>query len=92
MVDSPCVWFTPFLSPYDREAGARFQFPGLTSGCVEAEMARELTFIGAAFPRTGTMSTKKALESLGVGQIYHMHEVSQKPDHIPQWAAIPGGC
>lgn len=45
-------------------------------------MTCELAFIGAASPRTGTMSTKRALEELGIGQIYHMHEVFQNPQHL----------
>ena len=50
-------------------------------------MTDRLKLIGAAFPRTGTMSVKKALESLGFGKCYHMHEVFLNPDHIPIWDA-----
>jgi len=46
-------------------------------------MSCNLKFIGAAFPRTGTMSTKRALEALGVGQVYHMHEVFLHPEYVP---------
>ncbi len=52
-------------------------------------MTHELSLIGAAFPRTGTMSVKRALEYLGLGQCYHMHEVFLNPEHIPVWRA---GC
>jgi len=37
------------------------------------------------------MSTKRALAALGVGQIYHMHEVFLHPDHMPLWAGVPSG-
>lgn len=50
-----------------------------------------LKLIGAAFPRTGTMSVKRALEMLGFGRCYHMHEVFLNPDHIPVWDAINEG-
>lgn len=54
-------------------------------------MTDGLTLIGAAFPRTGTMSVKKALESLGVGPCYHMHEVFLNPPHVPVWDAAGDG-
>ncbi len=54
-------------------------------------MTDGLRLIGAAFPRTGTMSVKRALESLGFGQCYHMHEVFGHPDHVPLWEAIGEG-
>jgi len=50
-----------------------------------------LTLIGAAFPRTGTMSVKRALEALGFGKCYHMHEVFLTPDHVPVWDAACDG-
>jgi hypothetical protein len=50
-----------------------------------------LKLIGAAFPRTGTMSLKRAFEILGFGKCYHMHEVFLNPDHIPVWNAIGEG-
>jgi Sulfotransferase domain len=50
-----------------------------------------LTLIGAAYPRTGTMSVKRALDILGVGRSYHMHEVWQNPHHIPIWEAAGNG-
>ncbi|WP_372366686.1 sulfotransferase family protein [Candidatus Uabimicrobium sp. HlEnr_7] len=47
-----------------------------------------LKIIGAALPRTGTMSVKKAFEILGVGQSYHMHEVFLHTDHAAIWNNI----
>ena len=51
-------------------------------------MTHGLALIGAAFPRTGTMSVKKALEHLGLGRCYHMHDVFLNPQHVPIWDAI----
>lgn len=44
-----------------------------------------MKLIGAAFPRTGTMSVKNALEILGVGNCYHMNEVFLNPSHVATW-------
>lgn len=45
-----------------------------------------LRFIGAAFPRTGTMSIKTAVERLiPECKCYHMHELFFCPDHVPLW-------
>ena len=54
-------------------------------------MHNGLTLIGAAYPRTGTMSVKTALEMLGVGRCYHMAEVWRSPHHIPIWEAAGNG-
>jgi hypothetical protein len=43
--------------------------------------------IGAGFGRTGTMSLKAALETLGFGPCYHMVEVFEHPEHAPLWEA-----
>jgi hypothetical protein len=51
----------------------------------------ELRIIGAAFPRTGTMSVKKALKILGIEPCYHMNEVFLHPQHIPLWQAAATG-
>ena len=51
----------------------------------------ELVLVGAAFPRTGTMSVKQALEHLGLGPCYHMHEVFRNPEHIEIWHAVCDG-
>lgn len=44
-----------------------------------------LSVIGAGFGRTGTMSTKTALEFLGFGPCYHMFELLQRPAHASVW-------
>ena len=41
--------------------------------------------IGASFGRTGTTSLRKALELMGFGPCYHMHELFSNPQHIFQW-------
>jgi hypothetical protein len=41
--------------------------------------------IGAGFGRTGTMSLKVALETLGFGPCYHMIEVFEHPEHPSLW-------
>lgn len=50
--------------------------------------------IGAGFPRTGTMSLKKALERLGFGPCYHMREVLARrrgEDHTRAWTEAARG-
>ena len=54
-------------------------------------MNQKLQLIGAAFPRTGTMSIKKALEILGFHGCYHMHEVFLHPEHAAVWDAASNG-
>jgi hypothetical protein len=44
-----------------------------------------LRVVGAALPRTGTLSLKRALERLLGGSCYHMHEVFEHLDHVPVW-------
>ena len=46
-----------------------------------------MRIVGAAFPRTGTVSVKYALERLGVAPSYHMHEVFLNPGHEAVWDA-----
>ena len=41
--------------------------------------------VGAGFGRTGTMSLKAALETLGFGPCYHMTEVFAHPEHADFW-------
>ncbi len=41
--------------------------------------------IGAGFGRTGTLSLKVALETLGFGPCYHMTEVFKNPQHLELW-------
>jgi sulfotransferase family protein len=47
--------------------------------------------IGAGFGRTGTLSTKAALEQLGFGPCYHMVEVFSHPKHLAVWEAAAFG-
>lgn len=48
--------------------------------------------IGAGFGRTGTLSLKTALDTLGFDPCYHMVEVMERPDHQRKWyAACHGG-
>ena len=47
--------------------------------------------VGAGLPRTGTLSTRKALQMLLNGRIYHMHETSKRPDHYPFWWKVMKG-
>ena len=50
-----------------------------------------LKVIGSGFGRTGTMSTKLALETLGFGPCHHMVEVMGNPAQPPFWDALAGG-
>jgi hypothetical protein len=44
-----------------------------------------LQVIGAGFGRTGTLSLKTALETIGFGPCYHMLEVARQPGHAQHW-------
>jgi len=50
-----------------------------------------LKVIGSGFGRTGTMSTKMALEQLGLGPCHHMVEVMGNPAQPPHWADLAAG-
>jgi hypothetical protein len=50
-----------------------------------------LEIIGSGLGRTGTYSTKLALEQLGFGPCHHMAEVFQHPETIPLWIAAGQG-
>lgn len=50
-----------------------------------------LKVIGSGFGRTGTMSTKMALEQLGLGPCHHMVEVMDNPDQPAHWDAHASG-
>ncbi len=50
-----------------------------------------LKVIGSGFGRTGTMSTKTALEQLGFGPCHHMLEVMNNPAQPAQWQAVAAG-
>jgi hypothetical protein len=47
--------------------------------------------IGAGFGRTGTSSFKAALEILGFGPCYHMDDLIQHLDQVPNWEAARNG-
>lgn len=44
-----------------------------------------LKIIGSGFGRTGTMTMKTVLESLGLGPTHHMTELFEHPDHVGLW-------
>lgn len=47
--------------------------------------------VGSGFGRTGTLSTKHALERLGFGPCHHMEEVVRHPLHGREWVKIARG-
>ena len=49
-----------------------------------------MKIIGAGLPRTGTMSTRAALDQLGY-PCYHMEVVSREPSHVQAWADLVSG-
>ncbi len=50
-----------------------------------------LQLIGAGFGRTGTLSLKGAIETLGAGPCYHMLEVARNPTHAELWLRAANG-
>jgi hypothetical protein len=50
-----------------------------------------LAVIGSGFGRTGTMTTKQALEALGFGPCHHMVEIIENPQQLRLWKAIAAG-
>lgn len=50
-----------------------------------------LKIIGAGFPRTGTLSLKAALETLGYGKCHHMSDVLFSSRQVDDWVAIADG-
>lgn len=50
-----------------------------------------LKIIGPGFGRTGTMSAKLALETLGFGPCHHMYEVFANPPQVAFWQALAAG-
>lgn len=50
-----------------------------------------LSIIGSGFGRTGTLSTKKALEQLGLAPCHHMAEVTGNPEQPAFWMARASG-
>lgn len=51
----------------------------------------QLKVIGAGCGRTGTESLKMAIEQLGFGKCYHMFELIQHPEHLPEWEKLQRG-
>jgi hypothetical protein len=50
-----------------------------------------LEVIGAGLGRTGTLTLKTALESLGFGPCHHMTEVFAHPEQVPFWNRAADG-
>lgn len=50
-----------------------------------------LKVIGSGFGRTGTMTTKQALETLGFGPCHHMVEIIEHPEQLRLWKAVAAG-
>ena len=50
-----------------------------------------LEVIGSGFGRTGTMTTKQALEILGFGPCHHMVEIIEHPEQLLLWKAVAAG-
>ena len=48
----------------------------------------EFVVIGAGFSRTGTLSTRVALEHLLGGPCYHGFPAAERPEHIPLWMEV----
>ena len=48
--------------------------------------------IGAGFARTGTLSLRTALETLGYGPCYHMMDVMSDGRRVRQWLALARGA
>lgn len=59
--------------------------PGIT------QQRTRLKIIGAGFGRTGTLSLKTALETLGLGPCYHMIEAFNHPGDFATWQAATRG-
>lgn len=51
-----------------------------------------LQIIGAGFGRTGTLSLKAALTTLGLAPCHHMVEVARVPEQAPHWVAARDGA
>ena len=50
-----------------------------------------LAVMGPGFARTGTMSLKLALETLGFGPCHHFAEVVAHPEQVPHWLRVAAG-
>ena len=51
-----------------------------------------VSVIGVGFGRTGTLSLRSALQTLGLGPCYHMEDVIAEPRRVRQWLAIGRGA
>ena len=47
-----------------------------------------IQIIGAGFPRTGTNTLKRSLETLGYNKTYHMKELLVKPENLHYWTTL----
>lgn len=47
-----------------------------------------IKIIGAGFPRTGTTTLKRSLETLGFNRVYHMKELLVNPDMLHYWKTL----
>jgi sulfotransferase family protein len=56
-----------------------------TRGC---KSVSDLEVIGAGFGRTGTLSVKVALETLGFGPCHHMTEITDHPAAMEGWCEV----
>eukprot|EP01113_Clastostelium_recurvatum_P048031 TRINITY_DN8655_c0_g1_i7.p1 TRINITY_DN8655_c0_g1~~TRINITY_DN8655_c0_g1_i7.p1 ORF type:complete len:252 (+),score=34.26 TRINITY_DN8655_c0_g1_i7:348-1103(+) len=49
----------------------------------DGETSAQMRVIGAGLPRSGTSSTKQALEMLGFDPVFHMIQIFSQPDRAP---------
>jgi len=47
-----------------------------------------IKIIGAGFPRTGTTTLKRCLETLGHSKVYHMKELLVNPERLHLWKTL----
>ena len=47
-----------------------------------------IKIIGAGFPRTGTTTLKRSLETLGHKRVYHMKELLVNPERLHYWKTL----
>ena len=47
-----------------------------------------IKIIGAGFPRTGTTTLKRCLETLGYNHVYHMKELLVNPERLHYWKQL----
>lgn len=76
------------VSPHHRAGVNRF---GGFCGTGRGGRILALRVIGSGFGRTGTKSTKDALEQLGFAPCHHMYEVVAHPEQVAHWQAVAAG-